>query len=213
MSAVSRRLPMARVWPPSKFGIQSYPAAHVHVELPPQHVQDKLIDLYFTNIHPIFPVIHKTRFLAEYRSRCIITSVFIAPSLIKCYVTEHRGLTYLLHKEPPTHLEYSEGVDFRDSPSSHSGSTYSSPRPEPTQEVTRLLLFSIFAIAARFTDDNLPQDNKMWEAGCDYLDSARNILSLSFIQICLCNPYSTSCSASLSCCTTLNSAILVASGV
>ncbi|KAF9486569.1 hypothetical protein BDN70DRAFT_870159 [Pholiota conissans] len=142
------RLPMARVWPPSKFGIQTYPPGQTNVELPPQPVQDRLIELYFNNIHPIFPVIHKTRFLTEYRQR-----------------VQHS----------------SEGVDFRDSPSSHSASSYSSPRPEPTQEVTRLLLFSIFAIAARFIEeDDIPQDNKMWDAGCNYLDSARNILMKVF---------------------------------
>lgn len=67
---------------------------------------------------------------------------------------------------------FSEGRELRDSPTS-SGS----PRPEPTQEVTPLLLLSIFAIAARFTDDDLPNpfDNKMWEAGCEYLDNARKI--------------------------------------
>ena len=103
-------------------------------------------------------------------------------------IAEHRGLIHFPYIRSPANLEHSEGVDFRDSPSSHSGSTYSSPRPEPSQEVTRLLLFSIFAIAARFTDDDPPQDNKMWEAGCDYLDSARNILSLSFIYLCLYSP-------------------------
>lgn len=45
------------------------------------------------------------------------------------------------------------------------------------QEVTRLLLFAIFAIAARFVDDDPPpQLDKMWDAGCEYLDSARDIL-------------------------------------
>lgn len=60
---------MARVWPPSKFGIQTYPMAEPLAELPPQHIQDELIKLYFTNIHPIFPVVHKSRFLAEYNAR------------------------------------------------------------------------------------------------------------------------------------------------
>jgi hypothetical protein len=60
---------MARVWPPSKFGIQTYPMVETGFELPPQPDQDELIELYFTNIHPIFPVIHKTRFLAEYNAR------------------------------------------------------------------------------------------------------------------------------------------------
>ena len=45
------------------------------------------------------------------------------------------------------------------------------------QEVTTLLLFAIFAISARFVDDDYPsQPDGMWEAGCDYLDSARDIL-------------------------------------
>ncbi|KDR85752.1 hypothetical protein GALMADRAFT_384548 [Galerina marginata CBS 339.88] len=140
------RLPMARVWPPSKFGIETYPLGHTHVDMPPQCVQDELIELYFTNIHPVFPVIHKTRFLAEYRSR-----------------------------------NQSEGQDFS-SPSLSAGSTYSSPRPEPTQEVTRLLLFSMFAVAARFTERHQPhpRDNRMWDAGCNYLDSARKILNKVF---------------------------------
>jgi len=66
-----RRLPMARVWPPSKFGIDTYPADTPDLRLPSQDVQDRLIDLYFTYIHPIFPVIHKTRFLSEYEARYV----------------------------------------------------------------------------------------------------------------------------------------------
>lgn len=45
------------------------------------------------------------------------------------------------------------------------------------QEVTLLLLFAIFAISARFVDDDYPPEpDRMWEAGCEYLDSARDIL-------------------------------------
>lgn len=36
----------------------------------------------------------------------------------------------------------------------------------------------MFAVAARFTEvDKASDDDKMWEAGCEYLDSARKILS------------------------------------
>ncbi|CAA7264843.1 unnamed protein product [Cyclocybe aegerita] len=141
------RLPMARVWPPSKFGLKTYPLANVDVELPPQDVQDQLIKQYFTWIHPIFPVIHKTRFLTEYNAR-----------------------------------KKSEGREI--SPSLSTASVYSSPRPEPTQEVTTLLLISIFAIAARFTDDDLshpsgPESN-MWDAGCEYVDVAWKLLPKVF---------------------------------
>ncbi|KAF8808141.1 hypothetical protein BYT27DRAFT_7190259 [Phlegmacium glaucopus] len=136
------RLPMARVWPPSKFGIPTYPLSQNAVDLPPQDTQDRLLDLYFTNIHPIFPVIHKTQFLTEYNAR-----------------------------------KNNDGRDLRDSPSSSA-----SPRPEPTQEVTPLLLLSIFSIAARLTGDDLPNpsDNKMWEAGYEYLECAQHILTKIF---------------------------------
>jgi hypothetical protein len=61
-----RRLPMARVWPASKFGLPSTSADEVEVQLPPPEVQDVLIDLYFTYVHPTFPIIYKSRFLSEY---------------------------------------------------------------------------------------------------------------------------------------------------
>jgi hypothetical protein len=38
-------------------------------ELPPLTVQDRLISLYFTYVHPTFPVIHKTTFMKEYETR------------------------------------------------------------------------------------------------------------------------------------------------
>lgn len=61
---------MARVWPPSKdFAALTVQEDDIVVELPPIHIQDHLIDLYFTYIHPVFPVIHKNRFLSEYKAR------------------------------------------------------------------------------------------------------------------------------------------------
>ena len=66
---ITRRLPMARVWPPSRFGFPSYPLSQQSMDLPPQDTQDDLLELYFTNIHPTFPVLHKTRFLTEYNAR------------------------------------------------------------------------------------------------------------------------------------------------
>jgi len=61
------------------------------------------------------------------------------------------------------------------------------PRPEPTQEVTSLLLLAIFAIAARFCDDEmpLPPAGKMWEAGCEYLNLARELLGTRITLHCL----------------------------
>lgn len=158
---IFRRLPMARVWPPSKFGIDTQSLPYPRIDLPPQNIQDELIDLYFINIHPVFPVIHKTRFLSEYNSR-------------KRWFTVTPCSQHIVANNST-----SEGQDFRDSPGASSGSTYSSPRPEPTQEVTRLLLFSMFAVAARYVADQPParEGNKMWDAGYEYLDHARKILS------------------------------------
>ena len=70
--------------------------------------------------------------------------------------------------------------DFRDSPTSSPVSPFS-PRSEPTQEVTPLLLLSMFAIAARYTEEIMPkpQDGKMWEAGYDFLEKARVLLGIN----------------------------------
>ncbi|KAJ3874729.1 fungal-specific transcription factor domain-containing protein [Lentinula edodes] len=135
------KMPMARVWPPSKdFAALTVQEDDIVVELPPIHIQDHLIDLYFTYIHPVFPVIHKNRFLSEYKAR-------------------------------------KEGRTRENSPSS-----VSSPKPETAQKVTNLLLLSIFSIAARFCDDEAPKSptGQMWEAGCDYLERARTILTKIF---------------------------------
>lgn len=37
-------------------------------ELPPQSVQQHLLDLYFTYVQPVFPIVHKREFLAAYRT-------------------------------------------------------------------------------------------------------------------------------------------------
>ncbi|GLB35813.1 putative fungal specific transcription factor [Lyophyllum shimeji] len=136
------RLPMARVWPASK-SRGSVQEQDSDISLPPIHVQDRLVDLYFNYVHPIFPVLHKTRFLAEYNFR------------------KQNGSNMR-----PMSPEYASG----------------SPRPDPSQEVTPLLLFSIFAITARFCEDEMPPPSRgtLWEAGCNYLDSARSILTKVF---------------------------------
>jgi len=67
---ICRHLPMARIWPPSSVGLERYYLEDPSIKLPSQEMQDELIKLYFTNIHPVFPVIHKSHFLSEYESRC-----------------------------------------------------------------------------------------------------------------------------------------------
>ncbi|KAF5385325.1 hypothetical protein D9615_001196 [Tricholomella constricta] len=136
------RLPMSRVWPASMLR-RNFQEHNFNIPLPPVHVQDRLLDLYFNYVHPMFPVLHKTRFLTEYNFR------------------KQNG-----PNARPMSPEYAPG----------------SPRPDPSQEITPLLLVSIFAITARFCDGEVPPPSrgKMWEAGCNYLDSARTILTKVF---------------------------------
>ncbi|KAH8835572.1 fungal-specific transcription factor domain-containing protein, partial [Flagelloscypha sp. PMI_526] len=63
------RLPMARVWPLSKDSSRlALDEEDVPITLPPLHVQDELLQLYFTYVHPTFPVINKSRFMSEYHA-------------------------------------------------------------------------------------------------------------------------------------------------
>lgn len=67
-------------------------------------------------------------------------------------------------------------------PESSGGTPYYA-NPEPSQTVTKLLLLAIFAIAARYMDNNTPtSDEAMWEAGNDYLAQARTVLGKSYSQ-------------------------------
>jgi hypothetical protein len=60
---------MARVWPPAKDDVaQLLQDRPEDVTMPPVHVQEHLIDLYFTYMHPIFPVLHKEQFLTEWNA-------------------------------------------------------------------------------------------------------------------------------------------------
>ena len=60
---------MARVWPLSKESSRlALDEEDVPITLPPLHVQDELLQLYFTYVHPTFPVINKSRFMSEYHA-------------------------------------------------------------------------------------------------------------------------------------------------
>ncbi|KAJ7246249.1 fungal-specific transcription factor domain-containing protein [Mycena haematopus] len=132
-------LPMARVWPPLKDPSELVYEEDMKIELPPIHVQEHLLQLYFTYIHPVFPVLHKTRFLTEYNTRNISSPA----------------------RSPDSH-----GSD-------------SPIKPEPAQKFSPLLLLAMFAISARFSEQDtpLPPKGKMWEAGGKYFDLAQGILA------------------------------------
>lgn len=58
---------MARFWPSARADRStSPPKADIPVTFPPINVQEQLLGLYFSYVHPIYPVVHKARFLREY---------------------------------------------------------------------------------------------------------------------------------------------------
>ncbi|KAF7311124.1 Zn(2)-C6 fungal-type domain-containing protein [Mycena chlorophos] len=130
-------LPMARVWP-LKDPATIVQEEDLDIELPPQHVQEHLLQLYFAYVHPIFPLIHKTRFLTEYNTRHMASPV-----------------------NSPTDCNQSH------------------PKPESAQKYSPLLLLAMFAVSARFSDQDTPPPakGKMWEAGAKYFVAAKNILA------------------------------------
>lgn len=125
--------PMARVWPPAKDDIaQLLQEQPEDVTMPSLQVQEHLVDLYFTYMHPIFPVIHKEQFLNQWTA------------IKNGYDTAHDGT-------------------------------------KMTQNVSNLLLLSMFTIAARYLDDDqVPTNGKMWESGCNYLADAQRLLNRVF---------------------------------
>lgn len=51
---------------------------------------------------------------------------------------------------------------------------------ESSQTVSKLLLLSIFSIAARYVDEDVPEpSDKIWDAGGDYLTQAKRVLGTS----------------------------------
>ncbi|KAJ6621140.1 fungal-specific transcription factor domain-containing protein [Mycena sp. CBHHK59/15] len=130
-------LPMARVWPPVKDPPRFIHEEDVDIELPAPQVQQHLLHLYFMYIHPVFPLIHKTRFLTEYNTR------YLSPTLSSAH-------------SPGSPL-----------------------KPEPAQKLSPLLLLAMFSISARFSDQDmpLPPKGRMWEAGAQYFERARDVLA------------------------------------
>ena len=56
---------MARLLTPTDYGI----SGKTDLQFPSWDRQDLLIEIDFTHLHPVFPVIHKDRFFAGYHHR------------------------------------------------------------------------------------------------------------------------------------------------
>ncbi|KAF9485619.1 hypothetical protein BDN70DRAFT_533969 [Pholiota conissans] len=163
------RFPKARVWPalPSASSMSSIGAvarAQEAAELPPQNVQEHLLDLYFTYVQPVFPIVHKRVFLEAYRA----TYGADSPS----------SPADPLSGAPPTHTQTTEGAD--------ASSPFGNRPARRRRAVPSLLLLAMFALASRYCDTAraappLPADpSTMWTAGDEYLDRAKTLLDSSY---------------------------------
>jgi len=140
------RLPMARVWPHAASCSQYFlQEENVPVKLPPVEEQERLLNLYFTYVHPMFPVVNKSLFMKQFNGS---------------------------KNSPPKADSPRDDVSWSSSPTP--------TRTDPSNQVPRVLLLSMLAIAARYTTKNVeppPPKGQMWEGGCSYLNDARELLS------------------------------------
>ncbi|KAL0071192.1 hypothetical protein AAF712_001757 [Marasmius tenuissimus] len=158
------RFPKARIWPPmsrSPLSGDSADASPIS-QLPSPYVQEKLLNLYFAHAHPVLPVVHKRVFFDNLRafSSSSSPSGLLSPQLTPATSTS----------------------DF--SP------TNPSPYNSRRRRVPALLLFAMFAVAARHSDppDRLSPSTKqteahpMWDAGDDYFEQAQRLLEHSYVN-------------------------------
>ncbi|THV03041.1 hypothetical protein K435DRAFT_775205 [Dendrothele bispora CBS 962.96] len=156
------RFPKARVWPPLPSTTRSMSEdEEITSLLPPPELQEHLLDIYFTYVHPSFPVVHKRLFFDALRS---------GPPTI--------------YSDSPPMIPQAQTPES-DSLSTTSSSSSSSPYNRRPRRVPALLLFAMFSIAARYSSDpsipDKPQPSptgpsQMWAAGDVYLEQAQKIL-------------------------------------
>ncbi|KAK7469014.1 hypothetical protein VKT23_003510 [Stygiomarasmius scandens] len=154
------RFPKARVWPPLPSMSRSISEdEEIASYLPPIELQEHLLSVYFTFVHPTFPVIHKHIFYDALRSG--------PPTL---------------HSDSPPVIAQAQTPES-DSLSTTSSSSSSSPYNRRPRRVPALLLFAMFSIAARYSNHpsisakpSSVDSSHMWAAGDEYLEQAQKIL-------------------------------------
>ncbi|TDL20640.1 hypothetical protein BD410DRAFT_362130 [Rickenella mellea] len=158
--------PQARVWPPvAPYGasvnqgdnvttslLLAQPEGDAVAKLPSLEVQEHLLDLYFTYVHPFLPIVHKEQFWEDYRSGQDKESSEANPT------SPHESSTDLTH------------------------ATEATPNARRNKNIPSLLLLTMFAISARYSssDAPLPPEGQMWPAGDTYLEAAKIILDRTY---------------------------------
>ncbi|KAI5480235.1 hypothetical protein MNV49_001566 [Pseudohyphozyma bogoriensis] len=132
------QFPSAGVWPPSEDQVPKTEREILGIRedqdpLPDRATQQHLLDLYWTYVHPHFPILYKESFMKQYR----------------------HSLSNPDSREPST--------------------------PSGSGKVPIVLLLSMFALAARYSDlEPTPADGKFWAAGQGYLEQARKVLNYDY---------------------------------
>ncbi|EIN14455.1 hypothetical protein PUNSTDRAFT_49242 [Punctularia strigosozonata HHB-11173 SS5] len=149
--------PKARIWPPLPKGMLSARVEDDLVaRLPSPQVQEHLLGLYFTYVHPSLPIVHKDAFLEDFKA----------------------GLVGSAPDSP-----YSGSGSCNVSNSSRHASPFDDPRP---RRIPTILLFSMLAVAARYSSTSSaeaplpPPPGSMWPAGDTYGEAAKTILDRTY---------------------------------
>ena len=126
--------------------------------MPPIHMQERLISLYFTHVHPVLPIIHRNDFLEEWRTS---TSTVFVLSLSCHFLWPHHTCS---DASDPAGI-WNKDPAFK---------------KLKRLEVLSPLLFAMFAVAARYLDIDkdttaLPKGS-MWTGGLPYRSHSRHAL-------------------------------------
>jgi len=125
--------------------------------LPPMFMQERLIGLYFAHVHPVLPIIHQGDFLEAWRTS--ISTVFVLSQFV----------VFVNLTAPVKFYRESAGNLNRD---------VSYKKPRQHEVLSQALLFAMFAVAARYLDEDttaLPKGS-MWTAGLPYRSHSRHAL-------------------------------------
>lgn len=89
-----RRLPMARTWPPADEDLSDLRSATADVDVPMPTLdhQDLLVDLYFTYVHPVLPVIHRQSFMSQYQAQWVTAMPLPWWQTVKCNIYTQQGI-------------------------------------------------------------------------------------------------------------------------
>ncbi|KAF8578646.1 hypothetical protein K439DRAFT_1638648 [Ramaria rubella] len=154
------RLPQSRYWPMSMKGCPMIEEdLRLNIPLPSQEVQDQLLELYWTYVQPVLPVLDKAKFLAEYnaergrpcpshlRSRDLTKPIKKVPRLLLLAMFTIAA-RYSNHEPlPPEGKMWEAGCEFLDHAKLILNWTYDSPRPSTSQALI-LLAYREFGIGA-----------------------------------------------------------------